>query len=205
MRLRPHSARSIHKPMIAYLSGVPMIKSTFSAIVCAGVGYGVNLTAGSKMKIQNLPSVELFVYSHIKEDAIDLYGFLTEDEKILFLKLINVDGVGPKTALGIMDRGVSDIIKAVQAADVAFFTAVPRVGKKSAQKIIIELKGKLGGSELSLVEPEGKAKDVIDALLSLGFSDAESKKAIETLDLENMRVEDAVKQGIKKLTSEKTK
>lgn len=187
--------------MIVYLSGTPLILSSLTAIVCNGVGYGVRLTSSSKSKIQNLKTVELFVHSHIKEDAFDLYGFLTEEERNLFLKLIEVDGVGPKTALNIMDRGVNEIVGAVQSADVTFFTAVPRVGKKSAQKIIIELKGKLGGQELSLVEPVGKAKEVVEALTSLGFSETESKKIAEDMDLENMRVEDAVKEGIKKLTS----
>lgn len=173
------------------------------AIVCNGVGYGVNVTQSVRSKLLIAKTAGLFIYSHIREDTFDLYGFMTEEERVLFMKLISVNGVGPKTALSIMDCGVREIIKAVQTADTSFFQSIPRVGKKSAQKIIIELKSKLGGEELSLAEPEGKAKDVIEALVSLGFSESESKKVITDIDLEHQRVEDAVKMGIKRLTSKK--
>lgn len=189
--------------MIVYLSGTPLITQGMTAIVCNGVGYGVHLTASSKQRVASSEHVDLFVYSHVREDAFDLYGFLTEDERTLFLKLIDVDGVGPKTALGIMDKGVSEIIKAVQTADVSFFQSVPRVGKKSAQKVIIELKGKLGGEDLTLIEPVGKEKEVVEALVSLGFSESESQKVAHSLDLQNMRVEEAVKMGIRQLTQGK--
>lgn len=169
-------------------------------MLCGGVGYGVQITVSTKAKIISLEKVELFIYSHIREDSFDLYGFLTEEEKLLFLKLIDVDGVGPRTAMAIMDRGVVEIAKAVQSADTSFFQSIPRVGKKSAQKIIIELKSKLGGEELSLTEPVGNAKEAIDALVALGFSETQSKKAISSMDVDNMRLEDVVTSSIKLLT-----
>lgn len=188
--------------MIAYLSGKPLITSTLNAIVCNGVGYGVCITPTVRQKIQNLEQASLYIYTHVKEDALDLYGFLTEEERLLFTKLIDVDGIGPKTAILIMDRGVEAIVGAVQAADVSFFQGIPRVGKKSAQKIIIDLKNKLGGTQdLILAEPEGKAKDVVEALTSLGFSETAGLKVVQALDLESMRVEDAVKQAIRTLTA----
>lgn len=190
--------------MIAFLSGKPLMTATTSAIICHGVGYGVTVTSSTRTAIQHLDTAELFIHAHIKEDAFDLYGFITEDEKILFLKLLAVDGVGPKTAMGIMDKGVMEIIRAVREADVSFFQSVSRVGKKSAQKIIIELKGKLGGEELSLQEPEGKAKEVVEALVSLGFSESQSQKIVHDIDIENMRIEDAVRQSIKLLTQKTT-
>ena len=187
--------------MIVYLSGKPLLTATQCAIVCNGVGYGVFLTQSTKTRVATLENVELFVYSHIKEDAFDLYGFLNEDEKRLFLLLIDVDGVGPKTALAIMDRGVREITLAVQSADVSFFQSVPRVGKKSAQKIIIELKAKLGGKEdLVLSEPEGKAKEVVDGLVSLGFNESMSQKLVAGMEIESMRVEDALKDAIRAMT-----
>jgi holliday junction DNA helicase RuvA len=187
--------------MIAYLSGRPLITQSTTAIVCNGVGYGVNVTSSTKAKLASISEVNLFIHSHIKEDAFELYGFLTEEEKLLFLRLIDVDGVGPKTALSIMDRGVVEIVSAVRAANTSFFQSIPRVGKKSAQKIIIELKSKLGGEELSLTEPVGKAKEAIEALVGLGFSDSESKKVIEAMDTENIRLEDLVTAGIKQMTA----
>lgn len=186
--------------MIAYLSGKPLVGNTFTAILCGGVGYGVQVTLTTKRYMVTQANVVLYTYAHIKEDAFDLYGFITEEEKALFLKLINVDGVGPKTALGIMDRGINEIVSAVRAADVSFFQSVPRVGKKSAQKIIIDLKSKLGGEELLLVEPEGVAKDVLEALCALGFSTLESSRFVKSQDLSSMRLEDAVKLGIQVLT-----
>ncbi|PWU23615.1 Holliday junction branch migration protein RuvA [Candidatus Cerribacteria bacterium 'Amazon FNV 2010 28 9'] len=187
--------------MIAFLSGKPMITSTFVAVVCGGVGYEVKVTQSSIRQLVGKIEVELFIYSHIKEDCFDLYGFLTENERSLFLKLIGVDGVGPKTALGIMDAGIDGIVHAVQHADVSFFQKLPRVGKKSAQKIIIELKNKLGGTqELELAEPQGKAKEVVEALVTLGFNEQQVLKLTKELDIEAMRVEDAVKKGIQQLT-----
>lgn len=186
--------------MIVYLSGTPMVTSTLTSILCGGVGYGVMVTASTRSYLSGLEHAELFVYTHVKDDAIDLYGFQSEDERLLFLKLIDVDGIGPKTAIAIMDRGVTAIISAIRGADVSFFQSVPRVGKKSAQKIIIELKGKLGGEDLNLVEPEGKAKEVVEALVSLGFSESESAKWVAGAELGEMRVEDAVKLGIQTLT-----
>lgn len=187
--------------MIGYLSGTPKKTSSGLLVLCGGVGYSVLVTKNSEQRIVNSEQCELFIYSHIKEEAFDLYGFLTEAEKVLFLQLIGVDGIGPKTAINIMDRGVDAIVGAVQSADVSFFSSVPRVGKKSAQKIIIELKNKLGGkTDLDLSEPVGKAKEVIEALVSLGFSETESQRILQGIDVENLRVEDAVKKGIQALT-----
>jgi len=187
--------------MIAYLSGRPLVSSALPIILCGGVGYGVHLTLKSQQHILGKEQVDLYVYTHVKEDAIELFGFLSEGEKQLFMKLINVDGVGPKTALNIMERGSDEIVRAIQHADVSFFQSVPRVGKKSAQKIIIELKNKLGGTmELDLVEPEGKAKDVVEALISLGFSETEGTRVVKSIDIEDIRVEDAVKKAIQLLT-----
>lgn len=187
--------------MIGYLLGKPKRTAQGLLILCNGVGYSVLVPKSSEQRIANSEQCELYIYSHIKEDAFDLYGFLTEAEKLLFLKLIDVDGVGPKTAMNIMDRGTDAIVKAVQSADVSFFSSITRVGKKSAQKIIIELKNKLGGTEdIDLSEPEGKTKEVVEALTSLGFSETESQKVTKAFDIENMKIEDAVKKAIQELT-----
>jgi holliday junction DNA helicase RuvA len=190
--------------MIVYLSGKPLITETTTAVLVGGVGYGVFVTPSTRLQMKGMQDVILYVYSHVKEECFDLYAFLNEGEKLLFTKLIDVDGIGPKTAIGIMDKGVEAIIHAVQTADVSFFQSIPRVGKKSAQKIIIDLKNKLGGKEdLNLQEPEGKAKEVVEALTSLGFSETDSVKVAKTLSLDTLRVEDAVKQAIRTLTAHK--
>lgn len=187
--------------MIGYLSGIAQVSSASFIVICHGVGYVVIPTKSLQATVNSGQEVQLYIYSHIKEDAFDLYGFLTEGEKQLFLKLIDVDGVGPKTAMNIMDRGTDVIVRAVQEADVSFFSSITRVGKKSAQKIIIDLKNKLGGKEeLDLTEPEGKAKEVFEALISLGFSETESQKVLKALDIESMKIEEAVKRAIQALT-----
>lgn len=190
--------------MIGFLSGKPLLTSLSTLIVVNGVGYAVHVTSSTKSSLVGKEQAELYIHAHIKEDCFDLYGFLTEVEKQMFLLLLSVDGVGPRTALAVMDRGAQAIVTAVREADVSFFQAVPRVGKKSAQKIIIELKAKLGGQEdLDLVEPVGKEKEVVEALISLGFSENESRKVSKTLELDDMRIEDAVKTCIQLLTNKK--
>ena len=187
--------------MIGYLLGQPKLTSSGLLVVCHGVGYSVLVTKGNQAKLALQSECELYIHAHIKEDAFDLYGFLSEGEKQLFLKLIDVDGVGPKTAMNIMDRGTDAIVQAVQSADISFFSSITRVGKKSAQKIIIELKNTLGGTEeLDLSEPVGKTKEVIEALTSLGFSETESQKVTKTFDVESMKIEEAVKKAIQALT-----
>ncbi|MEP7166979.1 MAG: Holliday junction branch migration protein RuvA [Candidatus Woesebacteria bacterium] len=188
--------------MIGYLSGISRITSGSFLVLCNGVGYTVLVTKSVHATTRSGEEIELYIYSHIKEDCFDLYGFATEAEKELFLQLIDVDGIGPKTALGIMDRGRESIIKAVQSADVSFFSSVSRVGKKSAQKIIIDLKNKLGGSEdLDLSEPTGKLAEIVEALVTLGFDENQSIKTAKSLEIGDMRVEDAIKKAIQKLTS----
>lgn len=187
--------------MIGFLSGRPMFSLHHTILLVNGVGYEVTVTATTRASLIGKETVDVYIYTHVKEDALELYGFLQEREKLLFLLLLDVNGVGPRTAMAIMDRGVEAIITAVQSADVSFFSSIPRVGKKSAQKIIIELKSKLGGDqELQLQEPEGKEKEALDALLSLGFSESESRNVLQTLDLETMRLEDAVKAAIQQIT-----
>lgn len=187
--------------MIGYLSGVPKITATSSLIIVGGVGYSVHLTTSTKSIVAPMEQVELYVYPHIKEDAFDLYGFLKESEKALFLLLMSVDGVGPKSALNILDRGEPDVIQAIQTADVGFFSSVSRIGKKTAQKIIIELKSKLKGSaDLDLSTPSDHEASIIEALVSLGFEEHASTKIAKSPELSDLRLEDAVKKAIQLLT-----
>ena len=139
-----------------------------------GVGYGVLANAGTLQTAGSLDEISLNIYTHVREDRIELYGFSSPQEQMLFELLISVSGVGPKTALAITEKGSQALVEAIQQADVRFFTKVPRVGKKSAQKIIIELKSKLGGlKDLDLKPLAGKNQDVSEALQSLGFAEEE--------------------------------
>lgn len=162
--------------MIAKLTGKPEILSSDALIMeVNGVGYKVFV---NKNLIQALPSV-LYIHTQIREDAFDLYGFLTAADLQLFKLIISVSGIGPKTGLNLMEKGAEAIKQAVMKADVDFFLTVSRLGRKNAQKIIIDLKSKLGSlKELDLTSDSGESKEVMNALISLGFNRQEAKEAL---------------------------
>ena len=139
--------------MIAYLTGSPIFQAQQVVVVTGGVGYLVHVgnTLLSQLSSQQAEQVSLHIYTHVKEDRLELYGFDRLENLELFKLLIAISGVGPKTAQNLVDAGSERLIEAVRQAQTSFFTSVPRVGKKLAQKIIIELKSKLGSlQELNL-------------------------------------------------------
>jgi len=146
-----------------------------------GLGYRVHVPQNVLVVYKISQPIDLFVYSHIREDVFDLYGFTNLEDLKLFEAFLDVSGIGPKTALNIFSIGNREqIIAAIQKADVRFFTSVPRLGTKNAQKIIIELKNKLG----SIVELDLKAgtdsadKDIEEALKGFGFKEKEIYTAL---------------------------
>ncbi|MFA6814613.1 MAG: Holliday junction branch migration protein RuvA [Patescibacteria group bacterium] len=195
--------------MIAYLKGRVTVKDNYLIIICGGVGYQVH--APSKF-LQSAASsevageeLEAHIYTHVKEDKLELYGFEQEKELALFQLVLTVSGVGPKTALGIVNGGAEKLVSAVQEANLSFFTAVPRVGKKLAQKIVIELKSKLGGlKELNLATLSPKKQDVYDALLGLGFDDYSINFALEKIDIDSLDLAVAIKQALKIASGKKS-
>lgn len=182
--------------MIAKLTGKSEILDSESIILDVnGVGYKVFVI---KKLIQN-PPTSLYIYTHVRDDALDLYGFSSKDELQLFKLIISVSGIGPKTAIHVMDKGVNAITQAVNQADVDFFTGIPRLGRKNAQKIIIELKSKLGSlKELDLTDDSSSSKDVINALIGLGFSRSEAREALNQVSSEPT-IEAKISQAIKLL------
>jgi holliday junction DNA helicase RuvA len=195
--------------MIAYLKGQVVVKEHYLIIVCAGVGYQVyapsNFLQSAVSSEVAGEELEAHIYTHVKEDKLELYGFQQEKELALFQLVLTVSGVGPKTALGIINGGADRLISAVQEANLSFFTAVPRVGKKLAQKIIIELKSKLGSlKELNLATLSPKRQDVYDALLGLGFEDRDINLALEKVDVDNLDLAVAIKQALKIASGKKS-
>ena len=146
--------------------------------------------------------LKLFIYTHVREDLIQLYGFLDLPDLKLFKNLISVSGIGPKTAMGIFSVGSRDsIIRAIIKGDVDFFTSVPRLGKKNSQKIIIELKNKFGAiSELDLSESDLKENsEVIAALQKFGFSRKEAMDALKLVKTTGGTVEEKIRLALKEL------
>jgi Holliday junction DNA helicase RuvA len=188
--------------MFAFLSGKPIVLRDRLILDVNGVGYDVDVSTETLSELIGNDLASLYIYTYVREDRIELYGFITPEEKELFTLLLDVSGVGPKTALAIVGRGTHALIEAVQQANVSFFTSVPRVGKKSAQKIIIELKSKLGGiKDLDLGPKTPLEQDIAEALTTLGFSDADISSAMSSMDTENISLEQGVQQAIKLLGS----
>ena len=188
--------------MIGQLTGSIARKDRNSLIVdVGGVGYLVHVTEKFLAAVEAGKRYTLSVHTHVREEAFDLYGFTDETDLALFELLLTVSGVGPKTALLVIDRGAGPTAQAVRRGDVDFFTAVPRLGKKNAQKIIIELKQKLGAArDLDLSgETTGETKQMTEALLSMGFRRHEIAEAIGKIDAGDTTLEKKMRHALKLL------
>lgn len=164
--------------MISFLEGEIADKGAGRVVLSVGgVGYDVLVPAST---ISKLPAVgtpaRLLTRLHVRDDALTLFGFATSDERTLFDLLVTVTGVGPKLALSFLSVLSADAIRrAVTAGDVAALTVVPGVGKKMAQRVVLDLRDKLGGEGVPL---SGPLADVREALLSLGLSPQEASEAL---------------------------
>jgi len=188
--------------MISYLEGKIKNKGlNYLIILTGGVGYKVYASTSiiNSAKLEN--NFHLYIYTNVKDDAIDLYGFNSQDELALYELFLTVSGVGPKTALSIFSSyKIDQIKKAVMEADVEFFSSIPRLGKKNAQKIIIELRSKLGSlEELDLTKDSGENKEIAEALKSFGFSASESRDALKSLSDFTGDTSSKIKQALKYL------
>ena len=188
--------------MIAYLKGQLLHQSDKLIVVCQGVGYGVNVSPRTLQQLQTQSEAELFIYTHVREESFELFGFLSREEQSLFELLLGVSGVGPRTALQITSIAPTQIVSAVQNADISTFSSVPRVGKKLAQKIIIELRGKLGSlKELDLQPLTAQLQEVKEALVQLGFREAEIEHVLAQLPIpEESSASAIIKTALKHLT-----
>mgnify|MGYP001596340413 CR=1 FL=1 len=189
--------------MIGFLSGEVVARDDqYIVIDVSGVGYKVVVANGVLSSISKNAKVRLFVYTHVREDAISLFGFLDSLDLKLFENLISVSGIGPKTAMNIFSIGTRDAIsQAIITSDVSFFVGVPRLGKKNAQKIIIELKSKLGSIEdLDLSKIDNKENsEVVAALKSFGFSSKEALGALKNIKGKGKTTEEKIRLALKYL------
>ena len=186
--------------MIGALSGTIFTSHKNPIIVfVGGVGYAVNVGEHLLTELTKDEKKTFFIHTHVRDDALDLFGFVNEEEHALFVLLLSVSGIGPKTALAITDHGVDHVRHAVVTSDVDFFTTIPRLGKKNAQKIIIELKSKLGSTkDLDLAsESSGDTKEIIDALLSMGFIRHEILEVLKKLSPKAESIEDKIREALR--------
>jgi Holliday junction DNA helicase RuvA len=189
--------------MIGFLSGEVVARDDpYIVIDVGGVGYRVLVSNSVLSKVTLNGKLKLFIYTHVREDAISLFGFLDFLDLKLFENLISVSGIGPKTAMNIFSIGSrEEIIQAIITGDVSFFVGVPRLGKKNAQKIIIELKSKLGSIEdLDLTKIDVKENsEVIVALRNFGFSNKEALEALKAINGEGKTTEEKIRMALKEL------
>lgn len=191
--------------MIGFLKGkIEILQRPFVLIDVNGVGYKVLVSESVYKKLTTNENIKIFTYTYVREDALDLFGFLELEDLTLFENLITVSGIGPKTALNIFSFGErKDIIEAIIKGDVSFFTSVPRLGTKNAQKIIIELKNKMGSDKQIDLSGKDFAEntEVIEALKGFGFTLAESQKALREIKGENLSLDQKIKMALKLIGS----
>lgn len=193
--------------MIGFLDGTVFDVSADSFILNVnGVGYDISASQQTLTDVQVLlgQKMKVWIYSHVREDAFQLFGFLTRPEKDFFIQLLKVNGVGPKSALSVMSGArLSQIQDWIESSDAKALSALPKVGKKTAEQIILTLQGKL-------VRVENKAKgpkltethrQISSALTNLGFKNQSVDQFVATL-AQAITIEDGVREGLKKLSGQ---
>lgn len=200
--------------MISYIKGTLERRAeSYIIIETGGIGYQVFVSPATLAKLpQTGAEVKVFTYFSVKEDGMSLYGFASVEEQEMFHKLLTVSGVGPKGALGFLSQlKPSEIVMAILSDDVKTLSKAPGVGRKTAQRVILELKDKfkteealaMGGEEgLGVVEVtiDGDAKfEAIDAMTALGYSRSEAAKAVNAVVADGMSTEDILKAALKKM------
>ena len=178
--------------MFYYLKGIAaIINESFVVLDIGGAGYKVYTSVNSRAKIEKGKETLLYTYTNIREDAFDIYGFTTEDELSFFEKMIGVSGVGPKAALAVLSvLTPSEIVTAILTNDAKSISRAQGVGVKLAQRIILELSGKIDGKELlSEVAAAGgsfvasdSSNDAVAALISLGYSSLDARRAVASVE-----------------------
>jgi len=203
--------------MIAHLSGTLLSKQATTVIVdVSGVGYEVNIPLSTFYDLEDLGStVQLRIYTHVREDAIQLFGFKTARERELFLKIISVTGIGPKLGITLLSgMSADEMIASIRTNNLARLTLIPGVGRKTAERLILELREKIADLSSAQLEEELGAKpeateltedtvraDALSALLNLGYQRSGAEKAIDAALGEggDVTVESILRRSLKKL------
>lgn len=187
--------------MIGYLSGKIIDKTEgLATVLVSGVGYEVNLPTSAISKLKKDEEVNLYIYTQVREDILALYGFFTKEELGFFKLLLSVSGIGPKVALSIVGSSPIEKLKtSISRGDSTLLAAVSGVGKKTAEKAVVELKGKLGDVNLGkqIFASEG-TDEVVSALLSLGFQKAEISEVLGKVS-EDLKTDERVKEALRLL------
>lgn len=198
--------------MFYYLNGtVAHIGPYLAVIDCGGVGYACRTTNYTLSSLTKGAQAKLYTYLHVREDVFELYGFSSEGELSSFQMLLGVSGVGPKAALAILSSTTPEgLAMAIVSENEKALTCAPGIGKKIAQRIILELKDKLAKGQLTsgngesfsggvTIIPENKTSEASAALAVLGYSQPEITAALKGLDLDQLSLEQIIKQALKRM------
>ncbi len=198
--------------MIALVRGTLAYKSIDHVIIdVGGVGYRLFVPLSTFYLLPESGEVTLITHTHVREDALLLYGFLTLEEKELFVLLIGISGIGPKVAVNILSHiPVGDLKRAIAAGDIKCLSGLPGIGKKTAERLVLELKDKVGpiddlpGSNGSAAAARqsagGLINDVISALVNLGYKENQARKILESMELApDLSMEEVLKGALKVL------
>ena len=199
--------------MIALLTGRLAFKApSHLALDVQGVGYEVFIPLSTYYNLPNVQdSLTLSIHTHVREDAIQLFGFSTPQEKDAFVLLLSVSGIGPKSALGILSAlPVSDLVSAIQSGDVEKLETVPGIGKKSAGRLVLELKDKLTKLHPALMPPDAQLlkgrdeqfDDALSALTNLGYRASDAKEALKSAQQSRsgpLTLQELIRESLKKL------
>lgn len=191
--------------MIAFIKGKVFAYGVDYVIVETNNGVGYRINFGHPEAIKLNQEVIIYTYQNVREDEISLFGFVSMDEYDLFVKLIQVKGLGPKTAMNMLKAAnTSAIIQAIENNDVSFMKKMPGVGAKTASQIILDLKGKLVESKNEKLELKTELNDAIEALKSLGFKQNEINQITQTLsEKDGYTLDQYVKLGLQLLNAKK--
>ncbi len=195
--------------MISYIKG-EVVKKGLDYIILDNnnMGYHVHTSFSTLNKLREEEQVLIHIYMHIREDVIALFGFMTTDEMELFKKLISVNGVGPKAGISVLSTYEANTVKEIiLKEDATRMSKVPGIGKKTASKIILELKDKVGtldgietgSEELSLSQQPSESSDVLNALIALGFNSYEAKKTLDAIDFSGKTENEIIMEALKNI------
>jgi Holliday junction DNA helicase RuvA len=190
--------------MIGSISGTVRLKDlSFLIVDVAGVGYKVFVPADTTLEAVVGETIFLWTHLAVRENALDLYGFIDRDTLSLFELLITISGIGPKTALGILNVASVEMLRqAVATEDTSYLTKVSGIGKKNAEKIVLELKDKLVTTASDMDTSMKGAGDVMEALLALGYNERDVRDTIKKLPKELSTASEKVKAALKLLSNQ---
>ncbi|MDO8562035.1 MAG: Holliday junction branch migration protein RuvA [bacterium] len=185
--------------MIGHIEGeVRALRPTFAIISAGGVGYKIALTKEALAELRPQKSASFWTHLAVREDALDLYGFRNEEELRIFELLLTVSGIGPKSALAVMDvASVQTLRSAISQANASYLTEVSGIGKKTAEKIVLELKDKIGASAAESTHALRGDQDAQDAMRALGYSQNEAREALRKVPHSVVNSNDRLREALK--------